>query len=304
MVIVVALFVVALVATMAYSMMARLDRDTQRTSLLLRNVQAEFYAQGSIAWAIDQLRTDWDNQQANQLVDPTPIKAPIKEVNGYKITSTIYDMQGRFNLNNLNNEKTEVQSDFVRLLRTVQPNLSTENAENIGHAVVNWVSQVAEQGDDGKYSSESSLPYRVAHRPMISVSELRLVKGVTPQLFNALQPYVTTLPVTTQINIQSASAPVFLCLSPTITSEGGQEIEKLRTQTPFVSTQAFLALDVIKKNPLAATDKITVVSSYFLVETEVEIENQHVVLYTLLERNAAQGKKATVTLLWQSKGQW
>jgi type II secretory pathway component PulK len=44
-VIVIALFIVALVATMAYAMMVRIERDTRRTSLILRNTQAEFYAQ-------------------------------------------------------------------------------------------------------------------------------------------------------------------------------------------------------------------------------------------------------------------
>src|SRR5258708_1218566 len=98
-VIVVALFIVALVATMAYVMMARLERDTRCTTLILRDTQAEFYAQGSIAWAMDQLRNNWEKQKPNQLVDITPITSPVMNENGYRIVSTIYDMQARYNLN-------------------------------------------------------------------------------------------------------------------------------------------------------------------------------------------------------------
>ncbi|MBV9575373.1 MAG: general secretion pathway protein GspK, partial [Gammaproteobacteria bacterium] len=103
MVIVIALFIVALAATMAYVMMSRLERDTRRTSLLLHYTQANFYAQGSIVWAMDQLRNNWERQKTNKLVDEIPIKSPENVMNGYKISSTIYDMQSRFNLNNLNN---------------------------------------------------------------------------------------------------------------------------------------------------------------------------------------------------------
>ena len=106
-VIVVALFIVALVATMAYMMMSRFSRDTLRTSLILRNTQAEFYARGSIVWAIDQLRTNWEKRKPNQIVDVMPVKSPVIDVNGYKISSTIYDMQARFNLNNLNNANAQ-----------------------------------------------------------------------------------------------------------------------------------------------------------------------------------------------------
>jgi general secretion pathway protein K len=302
-VIVVALFIVALVATISYVMMARLDRDTERTSLLLRDVQAEFYAQGSIAWAIAQLHSDWENQKQNQLIDATPIISPVTEVNGYKIMSTIYDMQGRFNLNNLNQGNGETQTDFMRLLRVVEPDLSDQNAQDIARAVLAWVSPMGQQGDESKYYSELSLPYRAAHRPMISISELRLVKGITPQLFNALRPYVTALPNTTLLNVQSAAAPVFVILSKTMTLDAGRSVEELRAKTPIVSTRQFLNLDVVKNHQVAA-NKIIVTSSYFLVETHVEIEKQRVVLYTLLERITSQKNKATVSILWQSKGIW
>src|SRR3990167_1767650 len=88
-VIVVALFIVALVATMAYIMMSRLARDTRQTTLILRNVQAENYAQGSIAWARDHLKNDFERQKPKQMIDPVPIQSPIKEVDGYKISSKI-----------------------------------------------------------------------------------------------------------------------------------------------------------------------------------------------------------------------
>lgn len=293
-VIVVALFIVALVATMAYVMMARLERDTHRTSLILRDTQAEFYAQGSIAWAIDLLRNDWERQNPQQMIDALPIKSPIKEMDGYKITSTIYDMQSRFNLNNLSDKQAQI--DFKRLMQVVDPKLSDQKAQEILRAIADWIEPLAQQ----KENTNLSPMYRIAHRPMQSASELKLVKGMTPTLYNALQPYVTALPGMLAVNVQTAPAPVLMTLSPTLTLEGARAIEQLRAQTPIISANVFLNLDSVK-NQRITPQKITVVSDYFLVATEVTIEKQHIVIYTLLERTT-KGRKAEMTILWQSKG--
>ena len=99
--IVVALFVVALVVISATAMLTRIQQDTRRAQLLLNANQAYFYAQGSIAWAKDQLTNDLKNQQPQQIIDKTPIVSPAKKEESATIESTIYDAQGFFNLNNL-----------------------------------------------------------------------------------------------------------------------------------------------------------------------------------------------------------
>lgn len=300
-VIIVALFIVALVAAMAYTMMARLERDTRRTTLLLRDTQAEFYAQGSIAWAIDQLRNNWEQQKPNQLIDAIPIQSPTQTVNGYTIVSTIYDMQARFNINNLIN--VESYESFKKLLRTVQPGLTEEKAQALVLALVDWIKPGQQQNEYTKYYFQLSSPYRASHRPMLSISELQLVKGMTPSLYQALEPYIAALPTTTLINVQTAEAPVLALISPSMTLEAGKAIQQIRERTPFVKPELFYGLDVVKNHHLSDKDKITVTSSYFLIQTEVAIEKQHAVIYTLVER-AANQDKATVTLLWQSKGVW
>ncbi len=297
-----ALFIVALVAAMAYVMMARLERDTHRTALLLHDTQADFYAQGSVAWAMDQLRNDWERQKTNKVVDPIPIKSPMNELQGYKISSTIEDMQARYNINNL----TQMTSfkPFIRLLQTVQPSLSTEKAEDILRAVVDWIAPVTTQQPNtfSQYYLSLSSPYRAAHRPMVNRSELRLVKGMTPSLFRALMPYVTALPDSQPINVQTALPPVLMTLSQTLNLESAQRIEQSRQQTPFTSTKMFFNLDVVK-NHRVSEGNVTVTSQYFLVKTNVEIEKQTIVLYTLLER-ITNGTKVTINTLWQSRQIW
>jgi general secretion pathway protein K len=280
-------------------MMARLDRDTLRTRLLMRDTQAEFYAQGSIAWAIDQLKGNLEKQKPNQIIDAMPAKSPVNEANGYKISATIYDMQARFNLNNLTN--ADAQADFVRLLKTVDPAIQELKAQEIARATAEWIAPAQQQNEFSKYYLEQVPPYSAAHRAMTSASELLLVKGMSPRLYILLRPYVIALPVVTQVNVQTAAAPVLTSLNPTMTLETAQAIERMRVQTPIVSAESFQSLDLIKNHPVPA-EKITTTSSYFLVETTVAIEKQKLVLYTLLER-AAKGSKPDITILWQSKSQ-
>ena len=299
-VIVMALLIVAIVAALSYSMLARLERDTRRTSLILRDTQAEFYAQGSIAWAIDQLRSNAEKAKPNQLVDLIPIKSPVNEVNGFKVESTIYDMQARFNVNSL--MKPEAQVNFTRLLQLVDPKLTSEQAQAITLATKDWMTPGASQNEYASFYGELPVPYRPAHREIISISELRLVKGMTAALANNLRPFVSALPTNAAINVQTAPAVVLAVLSPTMTLEAGRAIEAIRKSKPFNTLQAFSALDVVK-NHLIDSKSITILSNYFLVETIVTIEKQRLVIYTLLERTGSNGK-AAMNVLWQGKGTW
>jgi general secretion pathway protein K len=299
-VIVVALFIVALVATLSYMMIARLERDIRRTDLLLHTIQAELYAQGGIMWAIDQLNNNWEKQQKDQLIDKLPQRSPTNTVQGYQIVSTLYDMQGRFNINNVSDEKA--REGFNHLILSVMPDLTPEKAQEIVLATVDWITPGIQKSMYDKFYEELTPPYRASHRPMVSASEFRLVKGVTPKIAAALKPYLIALPETTPINIQTAPAAVLTSLSPTMTGEAAQAIEKIRQQSPFTTLDRFTNLDVIKNHPVPG-EKITLTSAYFLVETEVTIEKQQLVLYTLLQRQAKDAKAMT-RIQWQSKGTW
>lgn len=297
-VIVVALFIVAMVATMAYVMMSRLARDTYRTQLIVRDVQAERYAEGSILWAKDQLRNDWIRQKKDKRVDETPIKSPVNEVNGYTIISTIYDTQGRFNINNVSNP--DWQTDFIRLIQLVYPKMSADNAAAVVRAALDWVMPGVRDNEFQQYYTELPVPYRPGHRFMVDPGELRLVKGVTPELYEALKPYITALPTITPINPVSAEPPVLALLGQNMPLDAATSLKQLLAKAPPPNKEVFMAMDFVKNHPVQDSH-ITLVSQYFLVETEVRIERQRILLYTLMQRNGSNGK-ADVTILWQHRG--
>lgn len=296
-VIVLTLFIMAIVATMAYIMLARLQRDTYRTRLILNNIQAEFYAQGSIAWAIDTLRENWLKQKPDRIIDPLPITSPENEMQGYKIQSIIYDAEARFNINNL--KESQAQEAFTRLLTMLDPTLNENQIKALILAIVDWISPNDNQNKYSEYYTTLKLPYRAAHRPMVTISELNLVKGMNSKLFHLLKPYLIALPEKTVMNVQTAPPLLLAAFDSNISLDAAKIIAEARKDKPFLQPQSFSELDIVKNRGINS-EKITVVSNYFLVETHVNIEQQKVVLFTLLERSTREGN-AEIRLIWQSK---
>jgi general secretion pathway protein K len=295
--IIIALFVMSLAAAAAVIMISRTRIDVQRTELILNADQENLYAQGSIDWAIEQLKTNVSVQKPNQLTDKMPLQSKTDKVNGFEIASSIEDMQAFFNLNNLS--EPDYQKNFLRLLHAVDPKMSLADLMQLVIATQNWVSPARNDTLDAFYAKQKPA-YHAPHHLMASVSELRLVKGMTPALYKKILPYLTALPETTAINVNTAAAKVFASLSPTFTADTLRALELKRQQTPFLSLPAFMGLDIIKNNPVTAS-QITIMSSYFLVKTSVKVGHQEMVLNTLLVRSM-KNSKPDVTTLWQTKG--
>jgi general secretion pathway protein K len=296
--IIVALFVTSLVVIASVAMIMRLRIDLRHTELVINAIQGNDDAQGSIDWAMEQLNNNWKQKKPDHIVDQTPIQSPLDQVNHADIISTIYDAQGRFNINDLTNK--QYIDDFSSLITFVQPTIDHDTAHAMTLAVIDWISSGVQNTELDNYYFKLNPAYRAPHRLMVSVSELRLVKGITPEIYKALLPYVIALPEITKININNAAIPVLMCLSKTLTPTSAKTIIAKRNQTPFPNTQSFLALDILKNNPVPE-EKITTISSYFLVETNVKVGQQTIRLTTLLQRIEKNAVPREI-VLWQSKG--
>lgn len=285
MVIVLALFIVALVAAMAYTMMARLARDTERTTLVLQYNEALNLAAGSIAWARDQLRNNILLHKPTQLIDQLPLTSPVIEIDGYHIQSTIYDLQAFVNINNVQT-KNGIEI-FKQLLHHILPKQDMRQNENLIQALNEWLNTDVSKNKINEYYLHLHPAYRSAHRLMQSASELRLIKGFNASVFSALKSYIVALPSNAVINVQTAPAVVLASLSPTMTLDSANEIIAIRSRHPFTSKDVFLNTD-IAKNHHVNRENIIVKSNYFLVKTVIKIDLHDILLCTYLKRTADQ----------------
>jgi len=297
--IIVALFIVALIATAAIAMIQRLQIDLRKTELIIRSDQAYLYNQGSLAWAKETLNQAWKRHKSNQVIDGiSPISYPTAKEGPYTISGSLIDIQGRFNLNNLTDPQYHVV--FSRLIQVVSPNIDQATSMEMIKAIVDWITPGLKETPFDAYYLKLNPAYHAAHNLMASVSELLLVKGITPDLFNKLEPYITALPTPTQININNAPIPVLMSLSPTVQFDTAKQIAALGKRAPFSDPQKFLALDIVKNNQIPP-GIITVTSNYFLLTTNVTVDQQKMTINTLLNRVAKETQSRVLTI-WQSKG--
>jgi general secretion pathway protein K len=293
---IVALFVTMLVAIMATAMMEAVRINTYRDTLITHSTQSKLYAEGSIAWAKEELNHHWINQKKDRAIDNLPIQSPHDYIENATITSRIDDAQARFNINNLSNHA--LIESFIRLIRITNPKLSPEKARSIALATVDWIDSEATLSSYD-YEKETP-PYRAPHRPMAHASELRLVQGVSADIYEHLSPFIIALPEATPINVNHAQAPLLMSLSPSLSKESAEAIMMYRKEHPFISEEQFFSFPIVKNNPFQKNG-ITVTSRYFLVNTYVKIENHTMVFYTLLQR-ITHLKNAKEVEWWQNKG--
>ena len=308
----IALVVVAIAATLSTGMIWNRELDIRRTANITQGDQAMEYALGAEAWAEQILRRDFQSNQTNtNLTQDWAMQLPPLPVQGGSITGRLQDLQGLFNVNNLASAQAQAAlAQFQRLLAEL--NLDP----NIANAVSDWVNVGSQPhfpgGAKDEYYSRLSPPYLAAEQPMTSISELLLVKGVTPQVYQTLLPFVCALPLqapgsppggqlaATLININTAPAAVIASLNTGISLQSAEGVVQSRAQTPFQTSdqlQQLLGVQVSclhgNCNNNAPLPGITETSSFFRLTAQVKIGSTQLTMYSLLYRT---GTGATITL--------
>jgi general secretion pathway protein K len=156
-----------------------------------------------------------------------------------KIAGLIQDESGKININSLvgeNGQFEEVQKAFwERLLKNPIFGLNDDQVNTIVHGVKDWL-----DGDEevtGVHGAESiayrSKGYRCKNGPFLSVEELMLVHGVTPEIFygdgrrEGISNYFTVFGGG-EININTAPIPILMALSHEMTEDIATNLDKFR----------------------------------------------------------------------------
>lgn len=143
-------------------------------------------------------------------------------------TARVFDGGNCFNLNSVVSGKSETVftvrpsgvSQFQALMRAL--GIPANQAQMVATSLADWIDtdDVPQPGgaEDSVYLGRP-VPYRTANRLMVDASELRVVNGVTPAIYQILQPWVCALPTSdlSPININTllpTQAPLFAMLLP------------------------------------------------------------------------------------------
>ena len=279
----IALLTVALAVVLIAGLLDRGELALARTRNALRGEQAEAYAQGLEAYAARVLLKDSDQTgEVDRNTDLWAMPLPPKVVQGGTIRASMRDLNGCFNLNNLLSRTSAGTwaKMFGQLLdvRGVDP--------SVKGAVLDWLG--APTSNDASttdaYYLAQPVPSRSAQRMFAHVSELRLVRGVTSDIYARLAPYVCALPIDSLINVNTASVPVLQTLGPNISAAQAEALWQ-NGQADFDSNwQSDLTNKGVALYPDIDSHEIGIKSSYFLARSDIDLDGIQFTFFSVIQR--------------------
>ena len=248
MVLLMVLLIFSIVAILATSMIERQSIDLERVSGQLALQQAREFSYAAEQAVRQGLYMDWEaDKEKDHLGEEWAVDRSFPLEPG-TIFLHLSDAQGRFNLNSLAPDapnKAIQTTRFRQLLNLLgfDVELATEWA--------NWLNP--ESQDDDRYLS-AEVPYRAAYQDCKHTSELLLIENMDAASYSKLEPYVACLPVTAQLNVNTAPAIVLASLDSELTLADGQAIVNARGDDGFSSVDDFWALSQVEPFTKARTN--------------------------------------------------
>ena len=127
--------------------------------------------------------------------------------------------------------------------------------------------------------------YRVANRPLVSVTELMLVKGFDRNAIDKLLPYVSVLPEPTPININTAPLEVLRSLARDLTTADAEALAEGRGDKGYENVAEFMGQPALQGKPQAIDQtRISVESQWFQLLAVSDIGQAHAELSSLIQR--------------------
>lgn len=218
----------------------------------------------------DHLEEDWASEGGTGIV-------PIGR--GF-FSGFMVDAQSRININSI------LQKESEDRLRVLCNNL--EISPDFIPALKDWLDSDLEtvdaDGAEDDYYTALEQPYRTGNRVMSDISELLLVKGVDNKIYETLRPFISALPTTTSLNINTIPAEIYNTLAKKL------DVDKFmdeRGKDPFSSLGDY---NKRMKQTLPAKG-LSVTTSYFEASGDVMLDEKTLVITTLIHRDSKGGTR-------------
>ena len=290
----VALLLTLLVLTLLVALILEFDAEARReyrdAAAFRDNFKATVLARAAVQAARGVLQQDsLKEKQTGQNFDaPTDLWAfPITNyvIGDGILNAQIEDEQGKLNLNDLGRAgpagaNALTVKKFKRLFELLQVN------PDLVDAIVDWVDKDEVQepaGAESLYYQAQRPSYKAANAPLETLLELRLIKGITPDIIEKLSKVVTVFPIDDRkpVNINTAGPLVLQALDPRITPNMAMEIIQARPFKTKEDVDRVSSFEEIAKQLRTATQydiKSNVFSARMMVSVNEVTKNATVVL--------------------------
>jgi len=295
------LLMVAVIAALTTSVLDDIRFALKRASNAESVGQAQWYALGTEALTRTQLMRLAD-AKADQIFIKNSAQTIAFPIEHGAIRARIEDAGLCFNLNSVVEGVPEQWSrrdtgvrQFIALMEAlgVQVNEAEQAAESLADWIDSDIVRSTSGAEDESYAGLAR-PYRTSGTLLADVSELRVVNGITPDMFASLRPYICALPTAelSSININRLDEGRAELL--TAITEGKLSIaaaKRLIASRPALgwrSVESFWNLESLK-DALPSNDalsQLSLRSRFFRLFAEVDYAGGEAVLTTLFEQPA------------------
>lgn len=294
------LLAMALIVMLAAGMTKHQSIRVYKAGHFLAQSQGYSIALGAEAFAQQTLIQDYEQDKEDSLFVDSPDEAwarysAILPLDNGVVEVQIDDLGGRINLNDLITTAGEVdqvtRNRLTRLLEVLA--ITSVNTD----AMIDWIDSNDETisaygAEDGLYLIQDP-PYRAANQPFVSVTELRLLDGITEEDYQKLAPFVSASPVSgTGVNVNMAPRQVIQSLHPDVTEAQAESVVKQRQDERFENRQSFLALPEFSGLGLKA-EGLTLRTHFFEVVSRITYDDREVNLVSTVYRSP-EGELSTV----------
>ena len=225
-----ALFMVAIISSISVALITFQRLDIMRARQIVTTEQAQQYSYGAIYWAISVLKNPALVATAEPTKWPKTIPATLLQGAQGAITAELDYYNNRFNLNEL--VKAQKITELAKIIQNAGLDFPKDWANEVGQQIMAWINTQESKYDENYLSHDP--PYRMAHMPMVSVSELRLIEGVSAEQYEMISPLLSAFTVNspekfllhTTVQISDQQLQMYALLQRSI-SQGKVEVQTL-----------------------------------------------------------------------------
>lgn len=259
-----AMLVAALAAVVIATLAAGQSQWLRTVELRRDQVQAQALVLAGLAWSRQVMRDDARAGRFDHLAEPWAVPLPPIPLGNGSIEGRIIDAQGLLNFNNLAVDGAVARAERQRLARLFA---SAGVPATALDALADWIDadDLPREGGGEAAAYSESRPGRVPPNALLlRAAEASLVRGLDAARLATLMPFVTALPTTTSLNVNTAPPEV---LAATVNGLDGEALAAFvaeRARKPF-STAADFRTRLPSGASVEELATLGVRSDYFLV---------------------------------------
>jgi len=242
-VLLVTLLIILLLSVMIFEIDSQARADLRAAVNFRDDLAAYYLALSGVTLGKDILREDSENQNepwdAETDIWATPV--PSVPLGEGTVSGAIQDESAKININQLIGNQNNLipwrKEQLQRLFRLLEVN------PDLVDAMIDWIDKDDQPGTAGAENETYQFfdpPYTAKNGPMETLEELRFIKGMSPDVYEKIIPYLTIYTGSDmnggKINVNTVDPIILQTLHDLISEEVAQQLMSSR---PYSSTSLF-----------------------------------------------------------------